>query len=265
MKSQTPLGTIKITDFGLRHFDPEFGGTKILNVEPKDFEQWLNTFAKMFFEKPDDRWIDMEKDILRVGIFDGYAPFCKLLVMKNITDARTGSLPITESNYRFLRTDYSSRRDDELAVFSRWFDFPPGIEKPRAEYTVSILYSKEQIDKESMAMYNKKLASNDIDAIGAEPPASFDADWGVVAILGQMHYKEEPMKPETMLRNYMPIEFGGSGMKYPTMPEKPDTPEESELMKKYKESLDKYKSEMNEIRETYKKSVDFWRKNATVK
>lgn len=257
--------TIKMTDFALRHFDPEFCGTKILNLDPKGFEQYLNVFAKQYFEKPDERWIDKAQDMVRVNILDGYAPFCKLLVMKNITDAKAGSLPITEANYRFLRSDYSSRRDDELAVSSRWLDFPPGIERPRAEYTVTILYSKKQIDKEAMAMYKKNITSNDIDSIGLEPPAPFDADWGVVAILGQMHHKEEPMKPETMLRNYMPIEFGGSGMEFPKMPIKGELSEGDEWkIEAYKEEMAKYQAEMQEFRDKYQKSVDFWRRHATV-
>ena len=61
----------------------------------------------------------------------------------------------------------------------------------------------------------------------------FDADWGIVAILGQSHPGEEPMKPETMLRNALGIKEGGSGV------------------------------ELN--RETYLKSVEFWDKNITVK
>ena len=64
-------------------------------------------------------------------------------------------------------------------------------------------------------------------------PKSFDADWGIVAILGQSHPGEEPMKPETMLRNALGKEEGGSGHK------------------------------LN--REDYQKSVDFWSNNATVK
>ena len=70
----------------------------------------------------------------------------------------------------------------------------------------------------------------DLDLSGA---SEFDADWGVVAILGQSHPNEEPMKPETMLRNALGIEEGGSGV-----------------------PLD---------REQYLKSVDFWSNNATVK
>jgi hypothetical protein len=267
MKEQsTPLGTIKLTDFALRHFDPEFGGTKILNTEPKQFEQYLNIFANQYFEKPDERWIDKEQDIIRVNILDGYADFCKLLVMKNITDARAGSLPIDYKNLanrNYLRTGYSARREGELPVPTEWLDLP--VSTPRAEYTVTILYSKEQIDKEVQAMYNKKLMSDDIDSIGLEPPVSFDADWGAVAILGQMYHKEEPMKPMTMLRNYMPIEFGGSGMKFPEMPVKPNVPEVSELMVEYKKAVIEYKEKMEKIHADYNRSVEFWKNNATVK
>jgi hypothetical protein len=54
-----------------------------------------------------------------------------------------------------------------------------------------------------------------------------------VAILAQMSSKEEPMKPIAMMRNALGIEEGGSGV-----------------------PID---------RDAYKKSVEFWSKNATVK
>ncbi len=266
MKEQTqPLGTIKLTDFALRHFDPEFGGTKILNVQPKDFEQYLNIFATQYFEKPEERFIDKEKGIVRVDILDGYAPFCKLLVMKNITDAKTGTLPITIENFQYLRRGYSARREGEFAVASEWLELPMKSLVPRAEYTVSILYDRAQMDRELKSDYDRSLADNDINAIGLEAPEPFDADWGVVAILGQMQPKEEPMKPITMMRNYMDLSMGGSGMKMPTPPVKPDAPEVSERMAEYNKSVSIYNEEMKEIKDKYQKSVDFWSKNATVK
>jgi len=224
------LGTIKLTDFAMRHFDPKFGGTKILNLEPKDFESYLNKFKNLYFDEPLERWIDKKNGIQRVNILDGYAPFCKLLVMKNITDARTGSLPITLENYQYLRSGYSARRNEELPVLGRWLDLPLGA--PIATYTVTILYSKEQIDKEAKAMYEKNKNSENIESIEIVPPVSFDADWGAVAILAQMTPREEPMKPITMLRNSMDITMGGSGV-----------------------PLDE---------EAYRNSVEFWDKNATV-
>jgi len=196
---------IKLTEFALRHFDPKFGGTKILDMTPEKFQEEINVMQKI--------WMD------------GYAPFCKLWSLKNFTDARVGSLPITLENYQYLRSGYSARREQELPVFSRWLELPLG--KPKAEYLMLVLYSKEQLDKEAMG-----------DAAGlfsGGKPAykEFDADWGVVAILGQSHLHEEPMKPETMIRNALGIKEGGSGVP------------------------------LN--REAYLRAVDFWEKNATVK
>jgi hypothetical protein len=195
---------IELTDFALRHFDKTFGGTKILDCTPQRFNMFLNPVAP--FEN--------------FKLLDGYAPFCKLLPIKNFTDARIGSLPITLENYQYLRSGYSARREGELPVFSRWFELP--ISKPKAEWLMLVLYSNEQLHKEHSE-----------DKKNAGVPFLFGADWGVVAILGQSHPNEEPMKPETMLRNALGIEYGGSGV-----------------------ALDK---------EKYLESVEFWDKNATLK
>jgi len=145
------------------------------------------------------------------NIFKGYASFCKLVVVQNFTDAKVGSMPITLENYQYLRSGYSARRDFELPVFSRWFELP--LPAPKAEYLVIVLYSKEQIE--------------------LEDNIEFDADWGIVSIMGTMYGEEEPMKPETMIRNSMGIEYGGSGV------------------------------ELN--KDEYLKSCEFWEVNATVK
>jgi len=221
---------IKITDFALRHFDKTFGGTKILDTTPEKFESVINNYLN---------WIDlnackkgknlaeiMDWDETQFIIHDGYAPFCKLVAITNFTDARVGSLPITLENYQYLRSGYSARRDSELPVFSRWFELPIG--KPKATWLVLVLYSKEQIDKEGKENHISKLQPSSFDEY-----IPLDADWGIVAILGQSHSNEEPMKPETMIRNALGISEGGSGV-----------------------PLD---------REKYLASVDFWSCNATVK
>lgn len=185
---------IKLTEFSKRHFDKSFGGTKILDITPEEFERDINT---------------------SVGRrIPGYADFCTLFVVKNFTTTKTGTLPIGLDNYQYLRTGYSARTKDELPVMERWFELP--LDAPIAEYLVVVLYSKEQLDKERKTN---------------EP--EFDADWGVVAILGQMTSDEEPMKPITMMRNALGIDEGGSGVP------------------------------LN--RKVYQKSVDFWSKHATVK
>jgi hypothetical protein len=177
------------------------------------------------FDAPGDRLHGLGT----VYFHEGYAPFCKLIAIPNFTDARVGSMPITLTTYPYLKSGYSARRDSELPVFSRWLDLPLG--KPKAEWLVLVLYSKEQIDAEAKSDFeNPKTWPK---KVSATEPEVFNADWGIVAILGQSHPNEEPMKPETMLRNALGKEEGGSGV-----------------------PLD---------REKYLKSVEFWSENATVK
>jgi len=212
---------IKITDFALRHFDRDFGGTKILSITPEQFEEKVNLnmadlsmmFRKIDNHSPQVKFSESPRgEKMELKLMDGYAPFCKLLAIRNFTDAKVGSLPLTLERCQYIRTGYSARKDSELPVMSRWLELPIG--KPRAKWLILVLYDKAQIDKE---------AKED----------SFDAEWGAVAILGQSHSNEEPMKPETMLRNALGVEEGGSGV-----------------------PLDK---------EQYLKSVNFWTSNLTVK
>lgn len=180
------IENVKITGFAKRHFDPKFGGTKILDFTPEKFEQILNLQIKALNSLP-----ITEHSIER--ILPGYADFCKLVVIKNFTNAKTGTLPITLDNYQYLRTGFSARVESELPVMDRWFDLP--LPAPKANFLVVVLYSKEQLEKERK-----------------EGEEEFDGDWGVVAILAQMSANEEPMKPITMMRNALGIEEGGSGV-----------------------------------------------------
>jgi len=201
------IENVKITDFAKRHFDSKFGGTKILDSTPEDFERILSLSISALNLLPTN-------DDSTERIIPGYADFCKLVVLKNFTDARTGTLPITLDNYQYLRTGFSARTESELPVMDRWFDLP--LSTPKAKYLVVVLYSKEQLDKERK-----------------EGEEEFDGDWGAVAILGQMSAEEEVMKPITMMRNALGIEEGGSGV-----------------------PID---------RDAYKKAVEFWSNNATVR
>ena len=117
----------------------------------------------------------------------GYADFCKLAFVENWTDARAGTLHITPENERFLKSGYKVRTDGEMPVLVRWFE---GVKSPRAEYLCIVLYSAEQLSKEGNPV---------------------NADYGIVAILGQMDDQEEPMSPITMWRNALGIKVGGSG------------------------------------------------------
>lgn len=184
---------IKLTDFALRHFDSKFGGTKILDYTPEEFEKNLeNEILDNIFSEAFDKVGKYDSNLkkgLTVYISDGYAPFCKYLAIPNFTNARVGSLPITLENYQYIRSGYSARRKGELPVFSRWLELP--IKAPIAEWLILVLYSHEQLVHE---------ASLNISASEIQEKVP-DCDYGIVAILGQSQPDAEPMKPETMIRN----------------------------------------------------------------
>lgn len=224
------IDKIKITDFGKRHFDTKFGGTKITDKSIEEFEDWVNSELQSYYKIRSGDASRRPTDIVK--IIPGYADFCKLVCLKNKTNAKTGSLPITLENYQYLRSGYFSRTPDELSVMDRWFELP--LTAPIAEYLMIVLYSKDQIDKEENARTEKENTSKVI--ANMRTPSlfiPFNASYGIVAILGQMHSEEEPMKPITMMRNSLGISEGGSGF-----------------------SIDKIK---------YNQSVEFWSKNATLK
>ncbi|MFL6587022.1 MAG: DUF3228 family protein [Luteimonas sp.] len=144
-------------------------GNTIQDITPAQFEAHLNS------ETPH-------------AVLDGYAPFCKLHVHRNWTSTRCLTVPITDTNRHLLRSGYEARNSAELPVLVRWFE---GVESPRAEYLLVILYSAEQLAKEG---------------------SPIDADWGVVGCIYTAEPEEIPMAPITMLRNALGVEEGGSGV-----------------------------------------------------
>ena len=79
--------------------------------------------------------------------------------------------------------------------------FPAGTISPQtAEYLDIILYSKEQIQKETASMGN------------TDPNADIDYDWGIVSVKPQDVDHELTMNPITIMRNALGKEHGGSGV-----------------------------------------------------
>lgn len=180
---------IQLTNFVKRQFNNNFRGTKILYTSQEEFIKELS--------KPKN---NPYSDYFQGKLLDGYAPFCKLLVVNNFTMAKTGTLPLSLNNLSYLKTGYEARNDKELPVLSRWLEIPE-ILTPRAEYLVIVLYSRYQCEKEWLENNNEEPFELDI-----------DTDYGVVAILGQMEDIEQPMNPITMMRNALGISEGGSGV-----------------------------------------------------
>ena len=164
------MPSIALTKFARKRLFPTDGRLeKIQGVTTDEFEAYINANEPL-------------------TMLDGYAPFCKLAVYKNWTDTRVMAVPISDENRHLLCSGYESRMPKELPVLTRWFE---GLEPPRAEYLLVILYSREQMEKENDAV---------------------DADWGVVGCLGTMVPEETPLAPITMMRNALGVEEGGSGV-----------------------------------------------------
>ncbi len=162
--------SIVLTPFARRRLFPVSGRRNaIVGCTAEAFEQTLNVQTPL-------------------KVLTGYAPFCVLHVHRNWTETRCATVEITPENRHLLRSGYEARNDDELPVLNRWFE---GVEPPRAEYLLVILYDRAQMEKEGTPI---------------------DAEWGVVGCLATMTPEETPLAPITMLRNALGVEEGGSGV-----------------------------------------------------
>jgi hypothetical protein len=92
---------------------------------------------------------------------------------------------------------YEARKESELPVLVQFIDRKK-ITIPKATFLDVILYSREQIIKENLAM-------------GSVPPET-QAPWGIISVKGQLCDYELPMQPITMMRNALGREYGGSGV-----------------------------------------------------
>lgn len=132
----------------------------------------------------------------------GYAPFCKHIFLRNTLSDKlqAADVLITPENEKLIRSGYEARTPKELAVLTRWIDAKDleGQAIPPAQWLDVILYSREQIRKESAAT-------------GA-PQADTDAPWGIISVKAQGSAEELPMTPMTVMRNALGKEEGGSGV-----------------------------------------------------
>ena len=173
-----------LDEFVLRQFDdPNYSGTKIA-YDKAEFEAKINAMHASG-EYP---------------LVDGYAPFCKHLFVPNfVGDSITVPyLEITPENEHHLRSGYEARTEQELPVMVRWFPAATAPPPPVAEFLDVILYSRDQIQKETEAMGK----SDD----GESCP------WGIISLKAQSVDFELPMQPITMMRNALGKEEGGSGV-----------------------------------------------------
>ncbi|CAM9613737.1 unnamed protein product [Discosporangium mesarthrocarpum] len=129
---------------------------------------------------------------------DGYAPFCKHIFVPNFAGVKTSMIKITAENVSLLVSGYEARTPQELPVLTRWFP-KEFVDTPEAKFLDIILYSREQIQKETAAMVGKQ-------------ESGLDSPWGIISVKAQDVDHEIPMQPITMMRNAIGKEHGGSGV-----------------------------------------------------
>jgi hypothetical protein len=169
-----------IDRFVLRQFqDPKYTGTRI-PCDPQVFEDKVNEA----YENGTSRLVD------------GYAPFCKHLFIPNFASVKCGYTEI-ESVRQYVKSGYEARQEGELPVMVQWVD-SADVEPPEATFLDVILYSREQISLENIAM--------------GETPPETDAPWGIISVKGQLCDYELPMQPITVMRNALGKAEGGSGV-----------------------------------------------------
>jgi hypothetical protein len=178
---------IEYDPFVTRQFSQNFSGTKV-NLEIKD------------------ELLEVINDTYQYGLgdigqlLDSEWGFCKYLVLPNEFGVKCAVRPITLDIYPYIRTDYSQRTPEELAVLTRYVQLPPGFKSAEANYIVLVLYSKEQLQKE----FKPKEEAQEF---------YFDdsVEWGIVSIMGTMEPKPDPLVPITIMRNALGVEEGGNG------------------------------------------------------
>lgn len=186
------MNKIEYDPFVTRQFSNSFSGTKIpLNIKDDVLMNVNGAFDYLNkYSTEDYLLLDSEWD------------FCKYLVIPNYFDIKCAVREITLDVYPYIRTDYSQRTPDELAVLTRFIQLPPGFKLPSANHIVFVLYSKEQLEKE----FKQKEEDDTF---------YFDdsVEWGIVCIMGTLCPYPDPLVPITIMRNALGINEGGNGEK----------------------------------------------------
>ena len=129
---------------------------------------------------------------------EGYAPFCRIYKITKDMILEIGNILMAYVKREdivagAIQSGYVARRESELPVLTEWVYSCDVLKNIYADYLNIILYSREQLLKESEACST--------------------ADWEIVSINAETNAGESPMTPATMIRNALGVEYGGSGVK----------------------------------------------------
>ena len=106
---------VEYDPFVTRQFSQNFSGTK---VDPEVKDELLEVINDAYDYASTETMLDSEWG------------FCKYLVLPNEFGVKCAVREITLDIYPYIRTDYSQRTPEELAVLTRYVQLPPGFKLP---------------------------------------------------------------------------------------------------------------------------------------
>ena len=189
--------------------------TKQIKMEEVTFATDTGFFDRQFDEKS-PVYINIPKsDFLKQVVahyaatkelFNGYADFCKVIIMPNSVDMKYGLVEITEENQSALISKYEGR-PGSLPVLTRSFSLKKlkeqGHDRPIAHFLYVEMYTAEQMKKED-------IESGKMDTEHTATLTIFN----VKPLMTP--YDFVPNAPITMMRNALGPKYGGSGKEIDT-------------------------------------------------
>jgi uncharacterized protein YodC (DUF2158 family) len=167
-----------INPFVMRQTDTNFAGTFLTEKDINTIIEWVNAHQEEGYE--------------------GYAPFVRnfRIPVEILENTTCGEAEITSENVHLLKSGYKMRvggeTRGELRYLTRWFE---GLPKQKAASVTACFYS------------TKHMAE-------VEKSQTYGISWDLITVLGGANPAVDPstiMAPETIIRNAMGAEFGGSG------------------------------------------------------
>lgn len=187
---------IQYTNFTLRYFKKDFVGTNLSHINQDELLEFINSNYNDIYP------VDLDDN--DIELLDSLYDFCKYLVipLDNEYKINCSVKRIEQSDYQFIKSDYSSRTETELDVISRRLEIPKIFSQPKSKYLVVILYTKEQLLKEHDSTdKNIKFELNN------------DCEYGIVSLMGTIEPYPDSITPITMMRNALGKKYGGNGVK----------------------------------------------------
>lgn len=162
----------EVSGFCMRQVEPSFVGTKLTHDDIDAIMVYVNA----------------NPDKSRPGYMDGVLVWS--IPMDLIPGVMSPVAEITDANRHQLVSEYRARRDGEIPILVRYLK---GAVKVQPSTVDAVIYTRKQLESES------------------EGEACVGIEGDLIVVLANRYEGESLMDPNTMIRNHMGPDFGGSG------------------------------------------------------